>query len=293
MQVSSLKKNKTGYNWINGIVILMTLGTFIGIYGNIRSVFLYRDIRHILVLLATVILVHLVKAGRLYLAFYGTGMGASEYIKLYCKVTPVSMVLPFKLGEFFRMYGYGEQLNDLLKGIIIILLDRFMDTLALVAMIFLVWMFNGGNITFFIYLLLLFLICILLVYFAFPGVYGFWKKYILKARATEKRLALLRILDSLNLVYQEITDVSKGRGFILCFISFLAWAAEIGSLFILNGISGEGELSQIISAYLLSAIGAGTSAELKQFVFLSVFLMIATYFVIKVLEALKGRRVPG
>lgn len=168
-----------------------------------------------------------------------------------------------------------------------------MDTLALIAMIFLVWMFNGGNITFFIYLLLLFLVCILLAYFAFPGIYGFWKKYILKARATEKRLALLRILDSLNLVYREITDVSKGRGLILCFISFLAWAVEIGSLAMLNGISGEGELSQIISAYLLSAVGAGTSTELKQFVFLSVLLMITLYFVMKGLEVLKERGVPG
>ena len=238
-------------------------------------------------------MVHLIKAGRLYLALYGTGIGGSEYIKIYCKVTPVSMVLPLKLGEFFRMYGYGKQLDDLLKGIIIILLDRFMDTLALITMIFLVWIFNGGKITFFIYLLLLFLVCILLAYFAFPGIYGFWKKNILKARATEKRLALLRILDSLNLVYREITDVSKGRGLILCFISFLAWAAEIGSLAMLNGISGEGELSQIISAYLLSAVGAGTSTELKQFVFLSVLLMITLYFVMKGLEVLKERGVPG
>ena len=288
-----MKKDRAGYNWINGIVILAALGIFICIYRNTGSVFQGRDIRHVLVLLAAALMVHLIKAGRLYLALYGTGMGASEYIKIYCKVTPVSMVLPFKLGEFFRMYGYGKQLDDILKGIIIILLDRFMDTLALTAMIFLVWMFNGGNITFFTYLLLLFLVGILLAYFAFPGVYGFWKKYILKARATERRLALLRILDSLDLVYREITDVSKGRGLILCFISFLAWAAEIGSLAILNGISGEGELSQIISAYLLSAVGAGTSTELKQFVFLSVILMITMYFVMKGLEVLKGRGVPG
>ncbi len=288
-----MEKDRTRYNWINGIVILAALGIFICIYGNIRSVFLGRDMRHVLVLLAAAFMVHLIKAGRLYLALYGTGIGGSEYIKIYCKVTPVSMVLPLKLGEFFRMYGYGKQLDDLLKGIIIILLDRFMDTLALIAMIFLVWIFNGGKITFFIYLLLLFLVCILLAYFAFPGIYGFWKKYILKARATEKRLALLRILDSLNLVYREITDVSKGRGLILCFISFLAWAAEIGSLAMLNGISGEGELSQIISAYLLSAVGAGTSTELKQFVFLSVLLMITLYFVMKGLEVLKERGVPG
>lgn len=293
MQTGLLKKDRTGYNWINGIVILAALGIFICIYGNTGSVFQGRDIRHVLVLLAAAFMVHLIKAGRLYLALYGTGIGFPDSLKIYCKVTPVSMVLPFKLGEFFRMYGYGEQLDDPLKGIIIILLDRFMDTMALVAMIFLVWIFNGGNITFFTYLLLLFLVCVLLAYFAFPGVYGFWKKYILKARATERRLAMLRVLDSLDLVYQEITDVSKGRGIILCFLSFLAWAVEIGSLVILNGISGEGELSQIISSYLLSAVGAGRSAELKQFVFLSVLLMIVMYFVLKGLEVRKGRGVPG
>lgn len=291
MHRNLLKKRWTGYYLVNTAVLLITLGLFIRTSENIRSVFRDTGIRYILILMIVAYVVHVIKAGRLYLILYGIGgMTFPEYLKMYCMITPVSMVLPFKLGEFFRMYYYGKQLDDPLKGIIIICLDRFMDTIALMVTIFLVWMFNGGNITFLIYFLLLFLLVILVGYFTFPGVCSFWKKYILKAKATEEKLALLRALSSLEHVYQEITDISTGKGMVLCFLSLLAWTVETGSFVILNGIYREDELSQTLSVYLLSAIGIGASMELKQFVFLSVLLMITIYFVIKILEALKKRR---
>lgn len=285
-----MKKGGDNYNFVNLTVAIVTTGIFISTYGNVKLIFQNRDIRHIFILLAAVCTMHLIKAARLYLVLYGTGIELSVYIKMYCKITPVSMVFPFKTGEFFRMFCYGRQINNLLKGAVIILLDRFMDTIALVTMIFLVWIFNGGNITLFTYLLLLFLAFALLIYFVFPGVHSFWKKYILKAKATEKKLAMLKILNSLDLVYQEIRNVSKGRGMILYFMSLLAWAMEIGGLAVVNEISGEGEISQTISAYLLSAMGTNGSIELRQFVFLSVILLMIIYLIMKGLEILQGRK---
>lgn len=285
-----MKRLKIKYNFINLFILLITAGIYLYDYGTDLAIFRGKDIRHILIIITAVAAVHLIKAGRLYLALYGLDISLSTYIKIYCKVTPVSVVIPYKLGEFFRMYCYGSQLGNMLKGIIIVLLDRFMDTTALVTMILLVWIVNGGYVAKLVYILLVFLFFTLLVYFVFPGVYKFWKKYLLGAKATENKLAILKILDTLNAIYQEIINVSKGRGVILYFLSLTAWGIEIGSLVLLSGITREEKSNQTISKYLSSAMGTGVSTELKQFVFVSVILLIVIYIVIKGMEMVIAKK---
>jgi hypothetical protein len=286
-----VRENKLKYNLVNIVIILVTAALFIFDYREVSVIFQNTNFFRILILIVTVMLVHSVKAVRLYLALYGADISFLTYLKIYCKVAPVSIIFPCKTGEFFRMYCYGKQLKNILKGIVIVLLDRFMDTVALVTMILVVLIFNGGHLSSFVYMLLIFLVFALLLYLLFPDVFQFWKKYILRAKATENKLAILRFLDKLNLIYKEITNVSKGRGIILYFLSLIAWAVEIGSITILNGLFREGQLNQTISDYLMSAMsGRSQSTELKQFVFASVILMVVIYIIIKFIETIMGKR---
>lgn len=279
-----MEKQKNNYNIINAVVILSTILCFGYEYKNIGLLFQSETVIRMLIVFVTAIIVHAVKAGRLYLALYGSDVTISAYLKTYCKVTPVGLVFPYKLGEFFRMYCYGKQMGNVLKGIIIVLLDRFMDTMALVTMIFLICFVEKGSILPFTYVLLLFLIFAILAYYVFPGVYDFWKKLFLRAKATEKRLAVLKILDTLNKIYQEIKGVSKGRGIILYILSLVAWMVEMGSIALLNQLSGEKDLNQMISEYLTSALSGEKNMNLMRFIFISVVLLIGTYIVIKLRE---------
>ena len=76
---------------------------------------------------------------------YDIQLGLKVCLSTYCKVTPVSIILPFKMGELYRMYCYGRQSGIVLRSVVIILLDRFMDTAALVTVITLIWIFDGGR----------------------------------------------------------------------------------------------------------------------------------------------------
>lgn len=281
---------KFKYNLINIAVILITVALFINEYGNIETFFQDRGLPHILVVIVTVFVVHAIKAGRLYLALYGLEISFVRYLKVYCKVTLVSVVMPFKLGEFFRMYCYGKMRGNVLKGIVIVLLDRFIDTLALVTMILFVWIFKGGHITLFMYMLLIFLVFIMLVYLVFPGIYKFWKHYILGARATDRKLSALKILKVLNRIYEEINDISRGRGIILYFMSLIAWSVEIGNVVLQKGMFNNGDINQMILNYLVSTMESARTAELKQFVFVSVVMMILLYTITKFIEMLSGRK---
>ena len=287
----NMNGRKRIYNAVNVFVILLVVIAFLTKYRDIKFIFMRQNVGAIVIITATVCLVHLIKASRLYLALYGADVAVWTYIKIYCKVTPASLVFPFKLGEFFRMYCYGVEIHNLLKGIVTVIFDRFMDTTALVTIILFAWIINGGHITLLTYALMLFLICILVLYFVYPGMYHFWKKYILKAKATEHKLAVLKLLDMSNALYQEIVGVSRGRGVILYFMSLIAWGVEIGSLVLLTGPSVKEPLSEIITQYLISAMGGGASAELNQFVFISVVLMLVIYIGIKLCGLLEKRKV--
>lgn len=290
-----MKKAQLKYNLINISIIFLTALLFVYEFFNVDILFIENNVIYIIIIATTACLVHFIKACRLYLALYGSDLKALDYIKTYCKVIPVGLVFPYKLGEFFRIYCYGKALNNLLQGIVTVMLDRFMDTMALVTIILILWVFNGGHISVVTYVLLLFLLFALLLYFLYPGIYLFWKKYFLKANATERKLVFLKVLDALNNVYREICNVLKGRGIVLYFLSLIAWAMEIGSLTLLCGIENKNRLNDIISQYLLSAIGVGASIELKRFVFISIMLLMVVYCIIKIYEVLlrKGARNEG
>lgn len=285
-----MKVIKGKYNLINIVVILIFSVLFINDYKNISELFQKNGVAQILIVLATTVIVHIIKASRLYLVLYGSDITFRSYLKVYCKVTPVSMIIPFKLGEFFRMYCYGSMLNNIIKGIVIVILDRFMDTIALVTMILLIWIFNGGHITSLVYVLLIFLISIVVMYCAFPGVYKFWKHYMLCAKATKRKLTILKLLGMMEHVYEEVQGVSKGRGIILYVMSLIAWTVEISGVVLKTGIFSNTDMSGDVADYLSAAMGGNTSVELKLFVFTSVMAMLMIYAIVKLGDWLPEKR---
>lgn len=285
-----MNRKKTSYHFINLAVILAAVGLFVHSFRDIPGIWRNTSLSSFLILIIAILLIHTIKAARLYLALYGSEVRQKDYLKTYCKVTPVSVIFPFKLGEFFRMYCYGRLIGNGLKGIIIILFDRFMDTSALVTMIFLVWAAYGGKPSALIYVLLAFLALIILAYLTFPGISRFWKDYLLRVTASRQRLAVLRIIAVIDSVYHEIEEVAKGRGILLYSFSLTAWGVEIGTLFLLSGFSGDSNTGKIISDYLLSAVNGGSSAAMERFIFASVILLMIGYIGITLWEISRTKK---
>lgn len=273
---------KIGYVLINSIVLFVTFYWFIYRFHNVEEIFCTTNLSSMVLLAGTVFLVHGIKAFRLYFEIYGTGCPLDVYMKIYCKVTPVCVVLPFKTGELFRMYCYGKQLDNALSGIIIILLDRFMDTLAVVTIMILIWMFQGGSISVFVYVLLIFLIFVLLIYFVFPGVYDFWRKYFLKVKASKHKMQALKLLEITWMIYKEVGKTVRGRGIILYFLSLAAWLIEMGSVIVIGHMTAIADTGTKISVYLTSAMKGEGSPELSQFIFFSVIELIVVYLILSV-----------
>ena len=257
--------------------------------ADILTVLNNRNVIEIIVTVITVSMVHILKAARLYFAMFGNNIKLSQYIKNYCKVTPVAIVFPWKTGELFRMYCYGMLSKDYIKGIIFVLFDRFIDTLALVSVIILVIFFNGGSITAFELILFLFILIILLLYFAYPGISKYWKRFFLKADATSQSIKVLETLNICDNIFSEIQRVCKGKGIILFLVSIFAWFIEIGGLLLYN--NNYSIINDDVVNYLLAAMGADKSYEMQRFTIVSVILMIIVYLIIKLMELISNKRV--
>lgn len=257
---------------------------FLYTYSDIKTIFSESSAGTIIVLTITVVLVHVIKAFRLYLALYGKGVLLGQHIKLYCKVLPVSIIFPFKLGEVFRIYCYGYQIHSYFRGIVVILFDRFADTVALVTMIILIKTMSNSGYTPLFYLLLIFLVGLIACYLIFPGMYSYWKKYFLSIKASKRRNHVIQLLERFNNAYTELAVVVKGRGAILYILSLGAWIVEIGGLAISNKLFLHQGTMDVVNEYLTSALIGSEAVYLKQFVWISIVLMIIVYLCMHFME---------
>ena len=274
------------YNIINSFVLGITAIWFIYRFYDIQGIFVKSTPISVVSIMGTALLIYGIKFCRLYLALYDAQLGLEICLTTYCKVTPISIILPFKVGEFFRIYCYGRQIGSLLKSVVIILLDRFMDTAALVTAIALVWVFYGERPSVFIYFLLIFLILSVCFYFVFPGIYRFWTRYLLCAKASEHKIWALKTLESIHTLYSEIENVVKGRGMILYFLSLAAWGIEISNITLINYMKGGNHTGVVISEYLLSAMSRRQSPEFDQFVFICVIGFVLLFWMLWVRKML-------
>lgn len=264
-------KNHHRYLIINWIILLIAIG-FLGFYFEDMSWSVSGiKVSRLGFLGIAVVGVYLLKMLRLYVAFAGTGISFRRHLQLFFKTAPVSLLLPFKLGDLYRMYCYGFSIQGYLRSVVTILLDRFMDTLALISVILVFAVMQGFSTSYFIYALVLFLMISLAIYYTFPAFFTYWNRYLIESPATGYRLFYLKFLNSLNLVYKEIRLVVQGRFMTMYVLSLLAWIVELGLVALASGV--DFKVSSLVR-YLESALGIGIDEVQQLFVLGSIVFTI-------------------
>lgn len=287
--MSEKKINPTTYSIVN-LLFLSAAAAYYFIHekANMNILLFQISPAHFCILLMTVILVHFIKALRLYIEMYGLQIPFSMHLKSYCKVTPVSIILPWKIGDLYRMYCWSILCGDYMKGIIYILFDRFIDTAALITVMLAVIIYYRGRISSIAYLLSIAFLLILMTFFTFSGVTAYWKKSLLRSKATPGKLRTLEILDLSRHVFKDIERLMRSRGLLLYLMSLCAWGIEIGILILSKNPSASA--NDVLLTYLSAAIGTDTSTELMRFVFLSILFLILLYVLIKIFEIFFRKR---
>lgn len=279
------------YECINWSFIFISIGVLLHLMHSFSSSALNADHTNVFgggIVIAGVITVYLVKMLRLYIALSGTKVPFWRHVLLFFKTAPVSILLPFKLGDVYRMYCYGYYIRDYIRSTVTVLLDRFVDTLALLTVIAFVFFHHGESSPLFLSLLILFLVFLLTLYFAFPTFYAYWNKYLIECEAHRYTIVMLECLASFKNVYQSIRSVIKGRFLTLYFLSLIAWLAELGCMSVVMIASGLSLDTGMVIRYLESALGIDIYSYQYIFAITSLVITIGAAVILYLFNGVKG-----
>lgn len=226
----------------------------------------------LLIMAAAVVLTQLLKAMRYYVIVFGLEISDYRILQLYFRTTIVSQLIPFKLGELYRMHAYGHELNSYSKGIILVILDRFFDSLGIITVGFIILLCNNTQLPPpIIIALTAFIFSICCAYLVEPSFYKFWNNYFIVNRTSSNTLYALRFLESINSLFASVRKIISGKFLILYITSLVSWIIEIAAYSLLT--SGQNDINQ----YLLNiSAGHPDSYTVLYSVFVLIFLSLAS-----------------
>lgn len=232
------------------------------------------------------LIVHVLKAVRVFIVLFGESFDKKRFTFCYIKTAIVNLLLPFKSGELYRGYSVGKLVGSYSTGYIMVLLDRFVDTLALICIIIVAGLIEGFSITTLYLCLAAFLLFAILVYWIFKPLYQYWNHFLVFRKSSNHTLWGLKFLQLCKQIYENVQSVVRGRFAIVFALSLAAWCAEVLGMMSLAEYTDSfgmatyledimsGELSVLSTSFVLMSIilfgivgvflGAKHSAKMRE-----------------------------
>lgn len=277
MTSDSFNKRRAAINTMINIIIFIICGFFlVQFISSVVNSWHLSDLpskwQSLLIMVAAVVLTQLLKAMRYYVIVFGLKISDYRILQLYFRTTIVSQLIPFKLGELYRMHAYGHELKSYSKGIILVILDRFFDSLGIITVGFIILLCNNTQLPPpIIIALTAFIFSICCAYLVEPSFYKFWNNYFIVNRTSRNTLYALRFLESINSLFASVRKIISGKFLILYITSLVSWIIEIAAYSLLT--SGQNDINQ----YLLNiSAGHPDSYTVLYSVFVLIFLSLAS-----------------
>ncbi len=224
-------------------------------------------------------LVHLSKMMRLYLILLESKIEFKRFILTYLKTTLTNLIIPFKLGELFRIFCFARETRVFQVGLFGVLVDRFFDTVTLLVILLPFELFVTGKVTIVTGILTIFAVVAVFIFVVFPGIYGYLNKYIIMNKTSKRSMTALRGLEVAKTWYQHVKDLIKGRYALIVLLSCAAWIIEIGVLWCLSGMRDIRFTPKAFSDYIATIFMSGSSELLVTYTIIGAALIAATTIV--------------
>ncbi len=223
--------------------------------------------------------VHLIKMMRLYLIVMESGTSFDRFVPAYLRTTLVNLLIPYKLGEIYRVAVFSRISGGFRTGFFSVLIDRFFDTLALVMILLPYQLLVLGKVTMPTLLLTAFLVVVLMAYRVFLPSYTFLNRYIITSRDSKRSMLALAALEKVNDGYRYVSGLVTGRYGILLLFSLAAWILEMGVLALFTRLLGHPFSVADFGVYIESIV-SGSEYDTKRLYTLCSAAVIAVLTVI-------------
>lgn len=178
--------------------------------------------------------VHVLKMMRFYLVLLEQKISIKEFIFLYIKTTFINLLIPFKLGEIYRIFCVVRFTKCIQVGILSVVLDRFFDTFILLLFLIPYDLFILHGFTWMTGILLIFLLFVMLIYRMFEPTYLYLNEYMIRNSKSRRGIHILSAMEMLREWYDYTKDLIKGRQYLIVLCSAFGWLAEFGLLWLIS-----------------------------------------------------------
>lgn len=275
-------KNKL-YYLLNTVVVIVALLLMVRIiYPAFWLIFYGKSIAMwIFTAVFFTAVIYVIKAVRLYLILLEHRIAIKRYLKLYIKTTLVSLVLPLKTGELFKVYCYGTEMNSMKCSLLSVLVERYFDTIPLAILLIGFTFYSKVGSSLMVILLTAFLILTTVSYLIFPSSFHYINRFCIMNVNSERGLLLLDMMKKINSWYFDIQELIKGRGIILILLSGITWLMEYGILVCVSKGLGHIFRTDTFVIYINSIFVGSDNTYINLYVGISVviflFLTILVY----------------
>lgn len=224
--------------------------------------------------------VHIFKMMRLYLVLMEHKIGFGKFVLLYLKTTLVNLIIPFKLGELYRIFCISKATKHWQVGVLSILVDRFFDTLALCMILLPLDIFVFGKASLITWIFLSIMVVVVIGYISVLPTYRYLNRYLIKEKSSPRAMAALKSLDVIKIWYDFTQNLISGRFALIFLASFAGWFCEIGVLQLLAPLVIGYTDMQIplfgiydFNSYIQAIFGMGESFILRPYTICSIAIM--------------------
>ncbi len=202
------------------------------------------------------IAVHLFKMARLYLVLMEHKISFGRFILLYFRTTFINLIIPFKLGEIYRVEEIARETRVWQVGLLSVLVDRYFDTVGLFVLLFpfdLLFRKELSPITMIFFVVI---VAVMLLYFAIPASYSYLNRYLIMRTSSARSMAALKGLDVVKKWYDFTKNLITGRSALIVLASLFGWASEVVTLKALASFKllsfGLGDFASYIEAIFMN-----------------------------------------
>ena len=233
-----------------------------------------------IVLILIFLIIHILKFFKIYLILLEEKIPLRVMAKLYIKTTFVSTVLPYKTGELFKMYTYGNEIKNYTKGIIAVLVDKFFDALILCLILVPYGLIVTESIPKMGLIMLVFFIIALIVYISFENTYYYLNKFFVFKNQTKKSVVALRILEKVREVYIKTKEMIRGRYLLLLILTSTTWAFESIFIYVMAGFMNIETGFMTITNYISDAFFGINNVLFNNYIYIcTVIFLIMTILI--------------
>lgn len=232
------------------------------------------------------VIVHASKLFRLYLIMIDEKIPFVRFMFLYCLTTLVNLIVPYKLGEFFRIAVFCKATKSIRIGFLSVLLDRFFDTVALVLILLPIELLKRREVSDSTLLLTAFVVVSVFAYVAFSSFYTYLNRYLIMNRQSKGAMGSLKILEWMRYGYEYVKRLIHGRYALLVIFSFVAWLLECGILYLLAKAYLLEERADI-SGYIAGIVSGTHTVLMDRYVTFGIWFMAICTILTFVLAAAK------